>query len=389
MERPENKRGVPSVFTCVDGTEVKTKEEWFLKRRPELLELFRREEYGRLPDMKDVELHFRVADVREGDDIMAGGAERKTVEVEAVRKGRSFIFNFVLFVPKGLKKPVPAFVLVCNRGIKDCDPARHMLSPFYPAETIISRGYACAAFRTQEVAPDYEDGFTTGFHRLFPEYAAPGAYLAKGGWEKTGRPADAWGALTVWAWAASRIMDYFETDPQINEKQVAVVGHSRGGKTALWCTAQDERFAMAVSSCAGNSGDALARGSKGECIKDIVTRFPYWFAGNYQKYADHEENLPFDQHMLVSLIAPRLVYTTSKTFDAWADPEGQFESLRQASPVFELTGVKGLETMERPRPEHPLHEGHIGYHLKTGTHDLDEYDWERIMDFADRHMLVF
>ncbi len=114
MERPENKRGVPSVFTCVDGTEVKTKEEWFLKRRPELLELFRREEYGRLPDMKDVELHFRVADVREGDDIMAGGAERKTVEVEAVRKGRSFIFNFVLFVPKGLKKPVPAFVLVCN-----------------------------------------------------------------------------------------------------------------------------------------------------------------------------------------------------------------------------------------------------------------------------------
>lgn len=173
MERPENKRGVPSVFTCVDGTEVKTKEEWFLKRRPELLELFRREEYGRLPDMKDVELHFRVADVREGDDIMAGGAERKTVEVEAVRKGRSFIFNFVLFVPKGLKKPVPAFVLVCNRGIKDCDPARHMLSSFYPAETIISRGYACAAFRTQEVAPDYEDGFTTGFHRLFPEYAAP------------------------------------------------------------------------------------------------------------------------------------------------------------------------------------------------------------------------
>ena len=153
-------------------------------------------------------------------------------------------------------------MLVCNRGIKDCDPARHMLSSFYPAETIISRGYACAAFRTQEVAPDYEDGFTTGFHRLFPEYAAPGVHLAKGGWEKTGRPADAWGALTVWAWAASRIMDYFETDPQINEKQVAVVGHSRGGKTALWCTAQDERFAMAVSSCAGNSGDALRGGQK-------------------------------------------------------------------------------------------------------------------------------
>ena len=386
MRQTENKRNVPDVFTCEDGTQIRTKEEWFTKRRPELLELFRKEEYGRLPDMREVEVRFRVADIREGTGIMAGEAIRKTIEVEAVRKGRSFIFNFVLFIPKGLEKPAPVFVVVCNRGIKDSDPARHFLSPFYPAETIVSRNYACAAFRTQEVAPDYEEGFTTGFHRLFPEYAAPGADLADGGWEKTKRPADAWGAISAWAWAASCLMDYFEQDPMIDEKRAAVVGHSRGGKMALWCAAQDERYAMAVSSCAGNRGDALARGSKGEKIKDIVKRFPYWFAGNYQKYADHEENLPFDQHMLISLIAPRLVYTTSKTFDAWADPEGQFESLCQASPVFELTGVKGLETMDRPCPGHVLHEGHIGYHYKTGNHDLDEYDWERIMDFADKHM---
>ena len=138
MRQTENKRNVPDVFTCEDGTQIRTKEEWFTKRRPELLELFRKEEYGCLPDMREVEGRFRGADIREGTGIMAGEAIRKTIEVEAVRKGRSFIFNFVLFIPKGLEKPAPVFVVVCNRGIKDSDPARHFLSPFYPAETIVS-----------------------------------------------------------------------------------------------------------------------------------------------------------------------------------------------------------------------------------------------------------
>lgn len=373
MKMPENKRGVPSVLTCLDGTKVTDEKLWYEKRRPEILELFRREEYGRLPDMSDVEIHIRVADSRQNETIMEGRAVRRTVEVEAVRKGIHFSFNFVVFIPADAGHAVPAFICICNRGIKDCDPARHFLSPFYPAETIVSRGYACAAFRTQEVAPDYEEGFTTGFHKLFPEYV-------------DNRPDDAWGTLSVWAWAASRILDYFETDPLIDATKVAVIGHSRGGKTALWCAAQDERVAMAVSSCAGNSGDAIARGSHGETIKDIANRFPYWFCHNYQKYKDHEENLPFDQHMLLSLIAPRLVYTTSKTFDSWADPRGQFESCVQADPVFRLLGVKGIDEREFPLPEHPLHEGHIAHHHKTGIHDLDEYDWNCIMDYADEHM---
>lgn len=373
MEMPENKRNVPPLFTCLDGSGIEDESGWFEKRRPEILELLRQEEYGRLPDMKDVEVKIRVAESRQGPDILEGRAVRKTVEVETVRGNRNFIFNFVVFIPAGKKEPVPAFVTVCNRGIKDSDPARHFLSPFYPAETLVSRGYACAAFRTQEVAPDYDEGFTTCFHRLFPEYTE-------------NRPDDAWGAITVWAWAASRIMDYFETEPLIDEKRVAVVGHSRGGKTALWCGAQDIRFAMAVSSCAGNSGDAISRGSSGERIRDITRRFPYWFSGNYQKYADKEEILPFDQHMLLALLAPRLVYVTSKTFDSWADPAGQFECCVQADPAFRLLGVTGLEQVKRPLPEQPLHRGHIGYHLKTGNHDMDEYDWNCFMDFADQHM---
>ena len=369
----KNKREIPSILTCDDGTIITDSRTWLNKRRPELLELFRKEEYGRLPDLKDVEIRIRVADSRKSNKILEGRAVRKTVEIEAVRQGRSFNFSFVVFIPVNAQKPVPAFVTVCNRGIKDSDPARHFLSPFYPVETIISRGYACAAFRTQEISPDYQEGFTTGFSRLFPEFVEE-------------RPEDAWGAITAWAWAASRVMDYFETEPMIDEKRVAVVGHSRGGKTALWCAAQDERFAMAVSSCAGNSGDALSRGKTGETIKDITQRFPYWFCKNYQKYREKEEKLPFDQHMLLGLIAPRLLYTSAKTLDSWADPEGQFESCVMASPVYELFGLTGVEQTTSPMPEQPLFRGRIGHHLKTGNHDMDEYDWNCYMDYADQHL---
>ena len=373
VKMPENKRNVPSLFTCQDGTQITTAQEWMDKRRPEILEMLTREEYGRLPDMSDVKVEIQVTAVRQGDSIMNGRAVRKTVEVESIRKDRHFIFTFDVFIPVSAPKPVPAFVEICNRGPMNCDQARELLSSFYPAETIISRGYACAAFRTHEVAPDYEEGFRTGFHRLFPEYA-------------DNRAEDDWGTITVWAWAASRVMDYFEMDPMIDEKRVAVVGHSRGGKTALWCGAQDERFAMAVSSCSGNSGDAISRGKTGESIRQILDRFPFWFAKNYQKYAGHEEEMPFDQHMLVALMAPRLVYTSTKSNDSWADPASEFESLVQADPVYQLFGKTGLSQWERPYPEQPLHEGHIGHHHKTGEHTMDDYDWDLYMDYADKHM---
>lgn len=372
MRLPENKRNVPSLFTCLDGTQVTTAKEWQEKRRPEILEMLRREEYGCLPDMSDVKVEMRVVAERQGGPMLDPRELRKTVEVEAVRKDRHFIFCFEVFIPRNAGKPVPAFIEICNRGTMLCDPAREHPSQFYPVEAIIERGYACAAFRTQEVAPDYEEGFHTGFHRLFPEYTR-------------NRPDDAWGTISAWAWAASRVMDYFETDPMIDDKHVAVVGHSRGGKTALWCGAQDERIALAVSSCSGNSGDAISRGKSGESIRQILTRFPFWFAKNYQKHADHEEEMPFDQHMLVAMMAPRLVYSSTRSLDAWADPESEFESLVQASPVYELFGKEGLESWDMPYAEVPLHKGCIGFHKHSGEHDMEDYDWHRYMDFADRH----
>lgn len=364
---------LPEVLRCQDGTAVTTTEIWEKKRRPEILSLFRNQVYGALPDMTDVEVSFRVADSRCDFHTMDSRAIRKTVEITAVRNGIHFSFDGVVFIPAEAKKPVGCFLTICNRGIRDGDPARHFLSPFWPAETIVSRGYAAAVILTQDIAPDYDEGFTTRFHKLFPALTGEN------------RPDNAWGALTAWSWGASRMMDYFEQEPLIDEKHVAVVGHSRGGKTALWTAAQDTRFALSISSCAGNSGDALSRQATGERIADIVGRFPYWFAKNYRAYAGNESALPLDQHMLVSLIAPRRVYTTSKTFDKWASPVNQFESLIQATPVYQLYGLRGMPATEQPSHERPIHDGEIAYHLKTGNHDLDEYDWERFLDYADRH----
>jgi hypothetical protein len=142
---------------------------------------------------------------------------------------------------------------------------------------------------------------------------------------------------------------------------------------------------MAISSCSGCSGAAITRGKTGEHIHDITEKYPFWFSGNYQKYRDHEESLPADQHQLLGLIAPRRLYVSSRTFDSWADPRSEFESCKQASAIYRLYGKTGLEQMEMPPPEQPVLGGDLGYHIKTGEHSLDEYDWERYLDFCSRH----
>ncbi len=370
----ERLKTLPPLLECQDGSSVTASTQWSTKRRDELLELLSANIYGKVPPMDDTSVSWRVADERCDEHTMACQAKRKTVEITVTRKSISHSFPFVLFSPAGATESVPCFLFLCNRGIKDADPARHFLSPFWPAEMIVSQGYATGVIFTHDIAPDYDEGFTMGLHKLFGEYTG------------SGRPADLWGTIATWGWAASRVLDYLETDTDIDATKVAVVGHSRGGKTALWASAQDTRFALTVSSCAGNSGDALARKSRGETIGDITTRFPYWFAKNYQQYADNEEAMPFDQHMLLALIAPRLLYTTAKTFDGWADPAGQFISLVAASPAWELYGEVGIQQEELPKPEEVLHAGKIGHHYKSGYHTLDEYDWNQILLFADRHL---
>jgi hypothetical protein len=202
------------------------------------------------------------------------------------------------------------------------------------------------------------------------------------------RTADSWGTIAAWAWGASRVMDWIETEKLIDAAHVGVVGHSRGGKTALWCGATDSRFALTISNNSGCGGAKLNRMDlpKSESIARITKVFPHWFCSTFTQYGTNLDALPVDQHMLIALMAPRLAYVASATQDHWAGPPGEFQSCVLASPVWKLYGKEGLVGNAFPSADTPLHGGgSVGYHLRTGKHDLTIYDWERYMDFADKH----
>lgn len=290
---------------------IRSPEEWEACRRPELLELFREHIYGREPGSSS----YRVSFEPESEQlVMEGRAFRRTVNVVIASGNGNCVIRVLMFAPvspDSPAKPVPALLLINNRGAEHMDPDRLVRSPFWPAETIVSRGYAAVVFDVEDVDPDFDDGFLNGVHGLLDA-------------RDEMRPPNAWGTIAAWAFGASRVMDYLETEPRIDPQRVAVVGHSRGGKTALWAGATDTRFAMVVANNSGSTGAAIARGKSGETISDINRNFPHWFAQNYRSFNDREHELPVDQHMLLSLIAPRTLYVSSATEDHWADPSSEF-----------------------------------------------------------------
>jgi pimeloyl-ACP methyl ester carboxylesterase len=349
---------------------AKTPEEWISKQRQATLELFRKHVYGRAPVGRPEKLTFET--VEETAGALDGSATRRIVNIRFSGEGGEGVMKLILFIPEHVKKPAPGFLLICNRPAESIDPTRKTRSPFWPAEEIVARGYVAAAFENSDIDPDNDDGFKDGVH---------GIYDPKG----VKRPGDAWGTIAAWAWGASRAMDYFETANDIDQDRIAVIGHSRGGKTSLWAGAEDERFGMVISNNSGCTGAALARRKQGERIADINKNFPHWFCGNYKAFNEKEDDLPIDQHQLIALIAPRPVYIASAKDDDWADPEGEFLAGYHATPVYKLFGLEGIHTDEMPPVDEPLAPSHIGYHIRTGKHDLTLYDWERYMDFADRH----
>jgi len=357
---------LPNPLQWEAGDYVEDVEQW-REHRMDLLELLRTEMYGRRPGQPDI-LNFRT--VLEDSSAMNGSATLRIVSIDSRYQGRQHEFELTLFLPNDVQKPVPVFLLLNNRPYENTDPTRENRSEFWPAEEVIGRGYGVAAIQNNSLAPDDTKTFSEGVIRLFE------------GESDAERSGDAWGAVAAWSWGASRVMDYFLTDDRIDNSRVALLGHSRGGKASLWAGAEDERFALVISNQSGSGGAALSRRRFGEDIK-ALNRFSHWFNGNFKKYGDNEDQLPFDQHFVISLIAPRAVYIGSADRDLWADPRGEYLGLVHASPVYSLWNHKPMSCDRMPPLDTQVIHGPRAYHVRSGSHNLTLEDWNYYMDFAD------
>ncbi|WP_439584556.1 glucuronyl esterase domain-containing protein [Dyadobacter bucti] len=360
---------LPDVLKTTGRKKVKSEKTWENVRRPEIRKLFEDNIYGQTPTRFDSIRYV----VSEGQSVMEGRAKHREVLIEVFRQGKQVKIDLVLLLPSNVEKPVPVFVLINNRGKENTDPSRKIKSDFWPAEMVIDSGYAVAAFHVSDLAPDNKDTYSNCVLQLYPEQLA-----ADNGMR----------AIGAWAWGASRVMDYFGTDTDIDAKKVVVVGHSRGGKASLWAAAQDRRFAICVTNCSGNTGAALARRQFGERISRINTTFPHWFNNNYKKYNDRENALPVDQHMLIALVAPRPVYATNASKDLWADPKGTFLSLKNAERVYGLYEMRSALPADPPGINEPIIRSPLAYHNREGEHNLTAYDWGNFIHFANYHFKI-
>lgn len=377
---------LPSVLTCQDGEVVTTVKQWEKKRRPELLNLFQTYMYGKAPELKK-RLPYKVAS--SSPTALNGRATRKEIRLQLTEDPQGPHIDLQLYLPNHVNGKIPVFLGISflpnytvyddpdltapdKDGQKNKRNYRGSMNNSWQLDQILAHGYGLATFCYSDVDPDFDDDFQNGVH---PYYYAQGQHYPQ---------PDQWGSIAAWAWGMSRAMDYLEKDPQVDAKKVAVVGHSRLAKTAVWAGASDPRFALVISGNSGCCGVALSRRCYGETVEAINVRFPHWFCGNYKQFNEREEYLPFDQHELVALIAPRPIYIASAEDDNWSDQKGEFLGGKGAEPVYALYGLQGIGTDAMPPIDTPYMTGSIAYHNRKGPHAILPYDWTQFLRFADR-----
>ncbi len=409
-----------------EGTEALNNDEraklWTSARRAEVQSLLEKYVYGKTPDAATDRVRVRPELIESSDDALAGTATRRQVtltvspspDAKGLNPEQSIQIEVLIYAPKRSREssaPVPAFIGLNFYGNQTVhqDPAiriskgwmrpntsigieenratektRGVYQGRWQAEKLIKRGYALVTAYCGDIDPDnYRHDFTDGVHPLFYKEG------------ETQPAADEWGAIGAWAWGLSTIRSWLENQAAqsdghatIDAKRMAVIGHSRLGKTALWAGAQDQDFAMVISNDSGCGGAALYRRCFGERIHHMLKPVGYWFCRNHALYAKRESELPVDQHMLMALVAPRPLYVASAEEDRWADPKGEFLSARHASPVYEWLGTEGLPVDDMPKVNEPIATatGRIGYHMRSGEHDVTAFDWEQYLNFADKHL---
>ncbi len=383
---------LPDPLAFNNGEKVRNKKQWE-KRRTEIFKLFENEVYGVAP-VWDGEIISSV--LSSENNALNDDAVRKEIKIKLKRMDKELDMIMLLYLPKS-SGPVPVFLgynfggnhtVTSEPGIsvtrswvrnnkeanildnKAKESGRGRDASSWQVKEIISRGYGLATIYYGDVDPDFDDGFKNGVHGLYGS-----------------DPDDTfWGSIAAWAWGLSRAMDCLEKIPEVDSKKVVLMGHSRLGKAALWAGATDRRFAAVISNNSGCGGAALSKRAYGETVGRINRSFPHWFCDNFNKYNEREDLLPVDQHQLLSLIAPRPLYVASAEEDQWADPKGEFLSCVAASPVYKLLTGKGFPAAQMPAVNSPV-VSKIGYHIRTGVHDVTLYDWQQYLKFADTHFL--
>jgi hypothetical protein len=393
----------PDPLVLLNGAPIRTRATFERERRPELLQLFEENIYGKTPKGT---IPVRVI-ARDVDEHALGGLASRSQITIAVGPHGERTWHLLLYTPASASGPVPVIVglnfdgnqtVSADPGIRlnpvwVPDPAlagihlakeltshiritpdkstRGTAARQWQVEMLLRRGYGLATLYAGEIEPDFNGGIGYGIRPLF---LSPAESLPK---------ADDWGAIGAWAWGMSRIVDVLSTDPRIDSSKIVSYGFSRFGKTALWAAAQDSRFAIALSNESGQAGATLSHRQTGESIDHLMLAFPHWFCANYQHFLGKTQALPLDGHLLLALIAPRPLYVGSALDDPFSDPQGEFLAAKAVTPVYALYGKTGLPDAQTPPFEQSIGSA-VGYHLRRGGHDVTAFDWKQYLDFADR-----